>query len=204
MMTIELFEREQVISRLDAAVAAAETFFRAAGEDLRDGQQTAREALAHLDFWHLEYVHCAEALAAGRSCALRHGSSAELNALAARQVPDEPMPVLARRLSYRQKQLAKRLRQLPDWSVNFPVKADCKPCTVAERIVQIEAHIHGHVARLRKAARQPREGAASYTLGTVAAFALPGARHYVLPLATAYGDAPTSPGRRRPASADLP
>jgi len=183
-MTIEPRERERLISRLDAAVADAEMFFRAADENLRDGEQSARESLAHLDFWHLEYVHIIEALVEGRPCALRHGSSAELNALAARQVPDEPMPVLARRLSYRQKQLAKRLRQLTDWSVNFPIKADGKPCTVAERIVQIEAHIHGHVSRLRKAARQPHEVTAINTLGTVDAFALPGARHYMLRLAT--------------------
>lgn len=169
-----------LISALDATVADAETFFRGADENLCDGEQTAREALAHLVFWHLEYVHVAEALVTGRTYALRHGTSNELNALAARQLPDEPMHVLARRLSYRQKHLAKMLYQLPDWSVNFPIKAEGSFCSVADRVRQIEAHIRGHVGRLRHAAQQHTRAPGVVTLGTVDAFALPKARRYFL------------------------
>ena len=153
--------------------------FQGTDENLRDGRQTARESLAQLIFWHLEYVHAIEALVAGQTCSLRHGTFTELNALAARQVRDEPMPVLAGRLSYRQKQLSKHLRELSDWSLNFPVKADGSFCTVAERVLQIEAHVSAHVARLRRAARH-HASAAGVSLGPVNAFALPGTRSYFL------------------------
>ena len=171
-------EHEQLISALDAAVAEAETFFRGTDENLRAGEQTARKSLAQLIFWHLEYVHVVEALVAGRVYSPTHGTLTELNALAARQVPDEPMRVLARRLSYRQKQLAKRLRRLTDWSLSFPLRADDTSCSVAGRILRAEAHIRSQVARLRRAARQNARAAGVIGLGAVDGFALPGARHY--------------------------
>jgi hypothetical protein len=153
-MTNPSAARESLLASLDATVADAEHFFAGVPETLCDGRQSAREALAHLVFWHAEYVHIVEALANGRPYHLRHGTSIELNALAARQLRDEPMPVLARRLTYRQKKLAKALAGIRDWSINFPVKEGGDYCSLSARIAQIEAHVRGHVGRLRRAARQ--------------------------------------------------
>lgn len=162
--------RENLLASLDATVADAELFFAGIPETLCDGRQSAREALAHLVFWHAEYVHIAEALADGRPCHLRQGTFNELNALAARQLRDEPMPVLARRLTYRQKKLAKQLARIHDWSINFPVKEGGDYCSISVRLAEIEAHVRGHVCRLRRAARQQGVQAA-FSSSTVDLFA---------------------------------
>jgi hypothetical protein len=153
-MTDPSAARENLLASLDATIADAELFFARVPESLCEGRQSAREALAHLVFWHAEYVHIAEALADGRPYHLRRGTSNELNALAARQLRDEPMPVLARRLTYRQKKLAKQLSRIRDWSINFPVKEGGDYCSISVRVAEIEAHVRGHVGRLRRAARQ--------------------------------------------------
>ena len=163
-MTNPFAAHESLLASLDATVADAELFFAGVPETLCDGRQSAREALAHLVFWHAEYVHIAEALADGRPYHLRQGTFNDLNALAARQLRDEPMPVLARRLTYRQKKLAKQLTRIRDWSTNFPVKEGGDYCSISVRIAEIESHIRGHLGRLRRAARhQGVQAALSYS-----------------------------------------
>ncbi len=179
-------EHEQFLAELDGTVAEAEEFFRHCPELVRDGRQTAREALAHLVFWHLEYVHIVEAMVARKPYHLRHGKFNDLNALAAHQVRDEPMFILARRLTYRQKHLAKALRQLRDWEQDLPVKADCGSCSVAMRVREIEAHIRGHVLRLRRVARRHPQSVVVGPLVTVDVFARRAANHHVLRIAPVF------------------
>ena len=143
---------EQLLAQLNDTVADAVAFFNAADEDLFDGYQTAREVLSHFVFWHSEYVGIVWALVTGRQPSLLYGTFAELNARATQQYNDESLPVLAERLAHRQGQLAKALRRLPDWGIDFPIKQIGRDENVASRVVSIESHIRNHVARLRHAA----------------------------------------------------
>ena len=60
------------------------------------------------------------------------------------------MTMLAYDLSCLQKELDAIVRRLPDWTINFPIKSDSPPCSVGERLLEIEGHIRHHVLRLKR------------------------------------------------------
>jgi hypothetical protein len=154
-MVVDEQRHEQLISALRRTVANGALLLATADERLTDGNQTAHEVLAHLVFWHREYVAVAQALLARRQPDLRLGTFTELNALACQEFAGEPLPALARCLLTLQELLEAALRHLPDWEINFPVKQGGRYWSVEERVAAIEAHIRHHIMRLRRAARQP-------------------------------------------------
>jgi hypothetical protein len=60
------------------------------------------------------------------------------------------MTMLAYDLSCLQKEFDALIRQLPDWSVSFPIKNDSTPCSLNDRLVEIEQHVRQHVLRLKR------------------------------------------------------
>ncbi len=150
----ETVEREQILAALNCAVAEAVTFFARTDEALRDGHQSAREVLAHLVYWHREYVGITRALASGARPKLKMGTLSELNAAAAREFKDLTMAELIQKYADLQMDLEVALRSLPDWSLAFPVKYGSRIRNVADRLLAIEAHIRGHVNRLQRAERR--------------------------------------------------
>jgi hypothetical protein len=144
--------RERMVASLDRAVMEAVSFLCNADETLSDGSQTAREALAHLVFWHREYVRVANALVEGHPPTLKSGAIAELNAEAYREFASYSMLELAECLACLQEELVTLLQKLLHWRMDFPIRAGKRPwCSVEDRIPAIEAHIHNHVAKLRQA-----------------------------------------------------
>lgn len=146
-------EKETILAGLDAAVTEAVTFFETVDESLCDGYQSAYEVLAHLVFWHEEYVRITAALVDGRTPQLKTGSYARLNALAAEIFCKTPLPLLAQRLAQAQRKLERNLRRLPSWDVYLPVKRGGRFRTVWQRVPQFEVHIRHHVERLKRAQR---------------------------------------------------
>jgi hypothetical protein len=152
---IQRYQRpDEILITLRRTVLNAALFFETTDEWLADGCQTAHEVLAHLVFWHREYVAIAQALASGRRPELRSGAFVELNARAYQEFADMPLPALARCLVMLQELLEAALRHLPDWEINFPVKQGGRYWSIGERLPTIESHIRRHVARLRHAARR--------------------------------------------------
>lgn len=142
------------LEALNHTVADAAQFFAAVDESAADGGQTAREVIAHLVFWHREYVRIAWALVEGCPPELRSGSFHELNALAVEECKGEPLPALATRLSRLQWQLDRALRRLPNIAANFPVKQGGGAWRAVDRLPSIESHIRNHVGRLKRASRR--------------------------------------------------
>jgi len=151
--------RERKLATLDRTVMEAVRYFRSVDERLTDGNQTARDVLSHLVFWHREYVCVARALGEQRQPALRSGTFAELNRQASWEFRYYSMRELAEKLECLQEQLVAALCALPDWTVNFPVKEGGRTWSVEERVPTIESHIRNHVSRLKKAVRQAEEAA---------------------------------------------
>jgi hypothetical protein len=145
---------EPPLPALERSVSDAVAFFARADEALCEGQQSARAVLSHLVFWHSAYVGIAWALVTQRRPPLFTGTSHELNARATEAFRSESMETLCEMLAYRQKQLVRALCRLPDWSVNFPVKEGGQTVPVERRLYQIDAHIRGHVMRLKHAAHE--------------------------------------------------
>jgi hypothetical protein len=145
---------DEILITLRRTVLNAALLFATVDERLADGCQTAHEVLAHLVFWHREYVSIAQALASGRQPELRFGTIVELNARAYQEFAGMSLPALVRCLVTLQELLEAALRHLPDWEINFPVKQGGRYWSIDERLLAIESHIYRHVARLRHAARR--------------------------------------------------
>jgi hypothetical protein len=153
-MTKQILVDETLLNELNETVDEAARFFTGVDENLCDGNQSAREVLSHLVFWHQEYATIAESLAEGRRPLLREGAFSVLNAHAVCLYRHISLPELARRLLSTQDRLDMALRSLPDWSVNFPVKVGGRFWKVADRLEAIESHIRNHVVRLRRRQRR--------------------------------------------------
>lgn len=143
----------ELLQRLTDSTNSAAAYFCEVEEGFFDGYQTAREVISHFVFWHREYVDIVQTLVDGEEPVLRKGRFAMFNALAAEEFADKSLPILAQKLVSLQRQLVKLLVQLPDWSINLPMKSGSRHCTVARRVRQIDAHIRNHLARLERAER---------------------------------------------------
>jgi hypothetical protein len=159
---------EQGDDHLDALRALDEALVDAAGylagvdPDLDGGYQTAHEVLSHFVFWHREYVTISQALLEGRGPALRDGTFAQLSREATTEFAGQSMADLATSLLALQKSLCEQLLVLVDWSVDFPVKQDSRPRSVAKRVALIEQHLRDHVRRLRRAERHGQAWVKAY------------------------------------------
>ncbi len=145
---------EEVLDRLNRTVIEAAAFFASAKHTLSDGRQNAHAVLSQLVFWHEQYVHTARALLDGRDPELQAGSFERLNQVARNHFAGTSMTDLAYDLSCLQKEFDALLHQLPDWSINFPIKHDSEPRSLGARLVEIEAHIRHHTQRLKEAAQR--------------------------------------------------
>jgi hypothetical protein len=150
MMTTNETIHEEVLDRLNRTVIEAAAFFAGADESLFDGRHTAHGVLAQLVFWHEQYVSVAGALIQGRVPILKAGSFERLNQMARSNFAGDSMTMLAYDLSCLQKEFDALVRQLPDWSISFPIKSDSELCPLSERLVEIEQHIRQHVQRLKR------------------------------------------------------
>jgi hypothetical protein len=145
---------EAVLDRLNGTVIEAAAYLATADEKLSDGRQTAHGVLAQLVFWHEQYVKTARALLGGRTPELKSGSFERLNQAARTKYASDSMTMLAYDLSSLQKEFDTLVRQLPDWSIDFPIKQDSTPCTLMLRLEEIESHIRQHVLRLKKSSEE--------------------------------------------------
>ncbi len=159
-----LVYRDQLLSDLNDCVVLAADFFMLVHENLYDGHQTAREVLAHLVFWHREYSTIAAALSLKEDPVLLAGSLAVLNQQAAAEFQQWTMDELAKHLINTQERLDANLRQMTDWSVNFPFKKGCRKLDVVGRICSIIDHIRHHLVRQERAFRRGEDWIKAYYL----------------------------------------
>lgn len=149
-MKVKEYLHEEVLDRLNRTVIEAAAYFATADESLFDGHHTAHGVLAQLVFWHEQYVSVAGALLQGRDPILKAGSFDRLNQIARSNFAGDSMTMLAYDLSCLQKEFDAILRQLPDWSVNFPIKTDGEPIRLYDRLIEIEQHIRQHMQRMKR------------------------------------------------------
>ena len=141
---------EEVLERLNRTVIDAADFFASADESMSDGRQTAHGILSQLVFWHKQYVDIAAALLRGDAPKLKAGAFDKFNQIARNSYAGYSMTMLAYDLSCLQKEFDALVRQLPDWSINFPIKSDSEPRSLSERLAEIDQHIRQHVVRLQR------------------------------------------------------
>ena len=142
---------EPPLAALDHSVASAVAFFRQIDEELSDGHETAREVLSHLVYWHNANVGIAWALVTHRVPPFFTGRYIDLNAKATDALRSESIDALCHMFAHRQRQLVRALRRLPDWGIEFPVKDGCLTVSAARHLHDTDAHIRGHIMRLKRA-----------------------------------------------------
>ena len=142
--------KEDILERLNQTVIQSTAYFASVDENLSDGHQTAHGILAGLLFWHKQYVSIAQALIAGGEPALLVGTLEGLNRNARQHALGTSMIMMAYNLSCEQREFAGLVQQLPDWTINFPVKQDSEPCSLSDRLIEIEANIRQHMHRLER------------------------------------------------------
>lgn len=125
-------------------------------KNLGDGDQTVHAILAHLVFWHREYVRVLGAIADGHKPKLRTGKYRELNALACREFQNTSPRVLTKQLIRLQSELESVVAKLPSANVKLAFKQGSKPQRIGYWLPRIQAHIDGHLARLRRIERKKR------------------------------------------------
>ncbi|MCC6802300.1 MAG: hypothetical protein IT319_05400 [Anaerolineae bacterium] len=153
MMTLRERPREKILETLNSTVADAAEFFSSASPILSNGRHTAHSALAQIVFWHERYLEVLQALAAGQPPNLIDGTTEMLNAAALHRYAGEAMPDLARQLTELHREVDRLLSDLPDWSVNFPVKRDSGFCNVDERVQLIEENMRNRTTTFRRLLR---------------------------------------------------
>ncbi len=131
-------------------------YFASVDENLSDGHQTAHGILAGLVFWHKQYVSIARALISGSTPDLLSGTYEGLNHNARQHALGTSMIMMAYNLSCEQREFAELVQQIPDWTVNFPVKQDSEPCSLSDRLVEIEASIRQHMHRLERIQKETK------------------------------------------------
>jgi hypothetical protein len=141
------------VSALTNSVNAAAAYFDSLDENLRAGEQTVRQVVAHIVFWHREYVAVMGAIARGRQPILCAGKFYQLNQLAYREFQNVPLPILTKRLIRLQSDLGSVAVNVPNRH-KFAFKAGSKPQPITYWLPRIQAHIDGHVARLRQAEKR--------------------------------------------------
>ena len=147
-------EYEEKLDSLAQAVSTAAAYLGQVDECLSDGNQTARQVLSHLVFWHREYVSIAETLLDGRQPILRKETYAKLHAAAAHEFENKTMDDMAYLLLEYQAKLDQVLRRLPDWNIMYPVKYGGRLKSVTDRLTEMESHISHHLKRLQRAERR--------------------------------------------------
>ncbi len=150
---VEISEKkERALTALQIAVDRATAFFAGVNANLFDGYQTAHEVLAQLVFWQWEHVRVARMLLAGQNPDLLAGPLPALNRAACAQRRSMTMSELIARLAAQQQELDALLRDLADWTIDFPIKQGGRPCTVEDRVLALAVSIENHVAQLKRAA----------------------------------------------------
>ena len=146
----ELTVKEDILNRLNQTVIQSTAYFANVDPNLSDGHQTAHGILAGLVFWHKQYVAIARALIDGKTPDLLVGTYEGLNRNARQHALGTSMIMMAYNLSCEQREFAELVQQIPDWTINFPVKQDSEPCSLSDRLVEIEANVRQHMHRLER------------------------------------------------------
>lgn len=149
---------EQVFAHMQCTAADAAMLFRNIDEQTDDGFQAARQVLAHLVFWHREYVKIARSALNGKPPELRHGTYSSLNALAHQEFRDRSMSNLTDQFMTLQSELIEISEALQSRRVKLPFKEGGQVLNLEDWLRRIQAHVLGHVRRFHRVERPRSPG----------------------------------------------
>lgn len=142
---------KDLLDRLRASVESFTDFLRAIPpEQTAPARWGPREVLVHLVFWHETFVRTIESVLGGQEPPLPKGTFAELNARAVRENAGVPIARPILRFHAAQSRLEELAAHEAAHALAIPVKAGSKPRSLSELLIEAEAHIRNHEAKVRR------------------------------------------------------
>jgi hypothetical protein len=109
-----------------------------------------REVLAHLIYWHEQYISQSEAIVAGKQYATPSGRFADMNAKAAVKFQKQPVPTLVKRFRIVNRCLCILALENNPRKIAFSIKQGSKLWQLSDLIPAVEAHVRNHLRALKK------------------------------------------------------
>jgi hypothetical protein len=151
-------ERLAAVEALQGSVDAFLREFEAHGQaPLTGGEWGPREVLCHLVYWHETYVSILHAMNLHEEPMLKEGVFREFNRLAVEELGHVPADVLVSRLETAQRRLGIELLRMSP-SARIRIKSGQMARGPVEFTRRIEGHFLGHLADIRRMAREQVAG----------------------------------------------
>jgi hypothetical protein len=122
-------------------------------EETRPQSWGPREILAHLVYWHGQYIAQSKAILSGRQFPTPSGRFADMNSMAAAKFRKIPIAKLTGRFRNANRRLCGLAREHDPRKIAFSIKQGSKRWRLADLIPAVEAHVRNHLRQLKKASR---------------------------------------------------
>jgi hypothetical protein len=119
-------------------------------EETRTQEWGPRETLAHLIYWHEQYIAQSKAILSGRQYPALSGRFADMNSMAAAKFRKVPIAKLSGRFRNANRRLCRLAREPSARKIAFSIKQGSKRWRLTDLIPAVEAHIRNHLQVLKK------------------------------------------------------
>ncbi|HEY5119214.1 MAG TPA: ClbS/DfsB family four-helix bundle protein [Anaerolineales bacterium] len=120
-------------------------------KETRTQEWGPREILAHLVYWHEQYITQSKAILSGRQFPTPSGRFAEMNSKAAAKFQNFSIAKLTGRFRNANRRLCRLAREHDPRKIAFSIKQGSKRWRLSDLIPAVEAHVRNHLRALKKA-----------------------------------------------------
>jgi hypothetical protein len=122
-------------------------------EETRPKEWGPREILAHLVYWHEQYIAQSKAILSGSQYPAPSGRFIDINAKAAAKFQKFPIAKLTVRFRNANRRLCRLARGPSARKIAFSIKQGSKRWRLTDLIPAVEAHVRNHLRALKKASK---------------------------------------------------
>ncbi|MGD0174465.1 MAG: ClbS/DfsB family four-helix bundle protein [Anaerolineales bacterium] len=122
-------------------------------KETRTQEWGPREILAHLVYWHEQYIAQSKAILSGRKYPAPSGRFADMNSMAAAKFQKIPIAKLTGRFRNANRRLCGLAREHDPRKIVFSIKQGSKRWRLTDLIPAVEVHIRNHLRALKKASK---------------------------------------------------
>jgi hypothetical protein len=135
-------------------------------EETRPQSWGPREILAHLVYWHEQYIAQGKAILSGRKYPAPRGRFADMNSIAAAKFQKTPIVKLTARFRNANRRLCRLARGSSARKIAFSIKQGSKRWRLPDLIPAVEAHVRNHLRALKKVSKDACSTRAPASQGT--------------------------------------
>jgi hypothetical protein len=122
-------------------------------KETRTQEWGPREILAHLVYWHEQYLAQSKAILSGRQYPAPRGRFVKMNSKAVAKFQKIPIAKLTGRFRNANRRLCRLAREHDPRKIAFSIKQGSKRWRLSDLIPAVEAHVRNHLSELKKASK---------------------------------------------------